>query len=413
MQRLIFYGPLTNTGVIAADGTSTVKLSNSSVTVNSPGVLIVQPSATINISGSIVGNTTDADLFQPQGTVNLDGSGTSSIPQFLEVMGNDLGNVSAGFHDNFAYGTLALGSNDYVRLVDLANNSGSSSPEALYVNTLIVPSGSTLDLNGLHLYYRAGEVNGTITAGSATPLAGGGPLPLNTSAPGNLQVAGEIDNWTFFGRAGQLVDVFLHTGSGGTPSPIQPPLDQGDVTLLDPNGNQVAIASNSQSGADASILSQVLPADGTYQIKVQAAARDSSATGNYIVAAYDATVYTSPVQLDQAVYGQLGSPYSQDQWTFSAVANTQVQFNLIATASSALQFSLTGPAGFTVFAGLSSSSGPVNLPSSGTYTLTAYSVAGTTARIPLTSSRPRSPTSPWVFRTRVRLPAVGRPSSSS
>src|SRR5208337_782814 len=237
------------------------------------------------------GDTKDADLFQCQGTVNLDGTGTSAIPQFLEVMGQDLGNVSAGFNDNFAYGTLGLGSNDYVRLVDLANNSGSSSPEALYVNTLIVPSGSTLDLNGLHLYYRTGEINGTITAGSATPLAGGGALQLNTADPGNLQFSGQVDDWTFFGRAGQSVDIFLHTGSSGTPAPIQPALNYGQVTLIDPNGNQVAITSNSQSGADASILNQVLPANGTYQIKVQAAPGDSSGTGNYIVAAYDATVY--------------------------------------------------------------------------------------------------------------------------
>jgi len=371
-------GALTSTGVIQADGTSTVSLNSTSVTINSPGVLIVQASATVNIAGSLFGNTTDVDLYEPQGTVNLDGSGTSTVPQFLEVMSQDLGNVAAGFNNNFAYGTLAVGSNDYVRLVDLASNSGSSSPEALYVNTLIVPSGSTLDLNGLHLYYRAGEIDGTITAGSATPLAGGGPLQLNTPDPGNLQFAGQVDDWTFFGRAGQPVDVFLHTGSGGTPSPIQPPLDEGEVTLLDPNGNQVAIASNSQSGADASILNQVLPADGTYQIEVQAATGDSSATGNYIVAAYDATVYTSTVQLNQTVYGQLNSPYSQDQWTFSAVANTQIQFNLLASASPSLQFSLTGPDGFTGFTGLSSSSGPVNLPISGSYTLTAYSVAGAT-----------------------------------
>src|SRR5208337_540992 len=183
-------GALTNTGVIAADGTSTVSLNNSSVTINSPGALIVQPSATMNIAGSVVGNTTNVDLYEPQGTVELNGSGTSGIPQFLEVMSQDLGNVAAGFSNNFAYGTLAVGSNDYVRLVDLQENSGSSTPEALYVNTLIVPSGSTLDLNGLHLYYRTGAIKGTISAGSVTPLEGGGPLPLNTSAPGTLQVAG-------------------------------------------------------------------------------------------------------------------------------------------------------------------------------------------------------------------------------
>ncbi|MGO9917226.1 MAG: Ig-like domain repeat protein, partial [Isosphaeraceae bacterium] len=364
-------GALTNTGIVEADGTSTVSLNNNSVTINSSGIMIAQPSATLGIAGSLFGNTTDKDLFQPNGTVDLDGSGSSTIPQFLEVMGDDLGNVPAGFLDNFVYGTLAVGSKDYVRLVDLQNNSGSSSPEALYVNTLIVPSGSTLDLNGLHLYYRAGEINGTITAGSATPLLGGGPLPLNSSAPGNLQVAGEVDDWTFFGRAGQSVDLFLHTGSGGAPAPIQPALNHGEITLLDPNGNQVAIASNSQSGADASILNEMLPADGTYQIEVQAASGSSASLGNYVVAEYDAGVYTSAIDLDQTVYGQLNSPYSQDQWTLSATADTQINFDLIASANPSLQFSLTGPDGFIGFSGLSTGSELVTLPTSGTYVLNA------------------------------------------
>ena len=284
-------------------------------------------------------------------------------------MGNDLGNVSAGFDDNFAYNTLVLGSNDYVRLVDLQNNSGSSSPEALYVNTLIVPSGSTLDLNGLHLYYRDAEINGTIIAGSATHLAGGGPFPLNTSNPGNLQISGEVNNWTFFGRAGQPVNVFLHTGSGGTPTPIQPALDYGQITLVNPQGHSISIAHNSVSGTDASILNQVLPVNGIYDIEVQAAPATAESTGNYVIAAYDATVYTSPIDLNQTVHGQLISQYNQDAWTFAAVANTQVQFNLISTTSSALRFSLTGPGGFTVFGDLSSSSGLVNLPASGTYIL--------------------------------------------
>ncbi len=360
-------GALTSTGIIEAYGTSTVNLNNSSVTINSPGVLIVQPAATMNIAGSVLGNTTDADLFEPQGTVNLDGAGTSTIPQFLEVMGDDLGNVSAGFHDNFAYNTLVLGSNDYVRLVDLQDNSGSGSPEALFVNTLIVPSGSTLDLNGLHLYYRTASIKGTIAAGSATPLTGGGSVALNTSNPGNLQFSGQVNDWSFFARAGEPIDIFLHTGSGGNPSPIQPALDFGRMTLLDPNGNTIAVASNTQSGADASILNQVLPADGTYQVEVQAP-RKLSTTGNYILAAYDATVTTSPLELNQTVNGQVGSPYSQDNWTFSATAGTQIQFNLIASQSSSIQFALAGPAGFTGITGLTTSS-LINLPVSGTYTL--------------------------------------------
>jgi YD repeat-containing protein len=369
-------GALTNTGVVESEGNSTVNLNSSSVTWNTPGVLIAQPSATVNISGSVFGNTTDVDLFEPQGPVHLDGSGTSSVPQFVEVMSKDVGNVPAGFNKNFVYNVLAVGPNDYVRLVDLQNNSGSSSPEALYVNTLIVPSGATLDLNGLHLYYRAAEINGTIVAGSATRLAGGGPFPLNTSNPGNLQYAGEVDKWSFFDRKGQSVDIFLHTGNGGTPSPIQPPLDFGQVTLIDPSGHVMAVATNGQSGADASILKLVLPVDGTYQLVVQAPPGNPSSTGNYVVAAFDATTYGYQTNMTQVERGQIGSPYSTDQWTFSAAAKTQIAFNLIASATPALQFSLTGPNGFTGFTNVSSGSGLLTLPMTGTYVLTANSSLG-------------------------------------
>src|SRR5262249_55208901 len=79
-------GPLTNTGVLAANGSSTLNLDSGSVTINSPGILVVQPTATAKIAGSLLGGTTDAALDQPQGIVNLDGSGTSTIPQFLEAM---------------------------------------------------------------------------------------------------------------------------------------------------------------------------------------------------------------------------------------------------------------------------------------------------------------------------------------
>jgi RHS repeat-associated protein len=360
---------LENSGVLAAYGDSALNLDFGALTIDSPGTLIVQPSATITIAGSLVGDTTDADLYQPQGTVNLDGSGTSTIPQFLEAMSDDLDNVSAGYEDNFAYGTLAIGPNDYVRLVDLSNNSGSSNPEAVYVNTLVVPSGSTLDLNGLNLYYRTASIQGTITAGSATPLEGGGPVELNTNTPGDLQLAGEVDSWTFFGRAGEAVDLFLYTGRDGNPSPIQPALDYGQVTLLDPDGNTVAVVSSNQSGADADILNQVLTLDGTYTVEIQAAPGQSSATGNYVLGAYDATSYTSAVELNQTINSQIESPYNQDQWTFSASANTQIQFNLIASQSSLIQFSLTGPDGFTGFTGQSTSSGLITLPDSGTYTL--------------------------------------------
>ena len=66
-----------------------------------------------------------------------------------------------------------------------------------------------------------------------------------------------------------------------------------------------------------------------------------------------------------------------DHWTFAAAANQQVQFNLINTAGPGFQFDLTGPNGYTAFSGASSSSNLINLPTSGTYTLTVHATQPT------------------------------------
>ena len=82
-------------------------------------------------------------------------------------MSQDLGNVAQGFQNNFDYGTLSLASGTYVELVDNAQNvpSAGSQPDAVYCNELIVPSGCTLNLNGLHLYYHQAQINGTLLGG--------------------------------------------------------------------------------------------------------------------------------------------------------------------------------------------------------------------------------------------------------
>ena len=77
-------------------------------------------------------------------------------------MSADLGSGPAGFIDNFAYGTLILGSNTYVKLVNQSVNSPGSTAEAVYANSLVIPSGSTLNLNGLNLYVRDLELSGTV-----------------------------------------------------------------------------------------------------------------------------------------------------------------------------------------------------------------------------------------------------------
>ncbi|MBI3837471.1 MAG: hypothetical protein HY288_06010, partial [Planctomycetia bacterium] len=143
------------------------------------GQLSEAPTATLDFNSNVLGNTQNATGFNPQGTVNLLGSGTPANPQLLEVMSGDKGAVPAGFSQNFNYGTLTVGSSNYVKLVDQDHNSASppGNAEALYVNLLTVPSGSTLDLNGMHVYAHSVSLAGSVINGTVT--ASGGTLNLN------------------------------------------------------------------------------------------------------------------------------------------------------------------------------------------------------------------------------------------
>jgi RHS repeat-associated protein len=387
-------GAIANLGTIAADGGRTLTVQNltsnqgilrslagstlvlqSSVTVNGSAILAGLPGATLSVRGDLLGATTNADLFSAQGTTRFEGSGTSSSPQQLEAMSSDLGNVSSAFSKNFAYGTLALGNNTRVKLVDNNHNSAGIGAEAVYTDTLVVPSGTTLDLNGLHLYARSMQVQGTVLNGSVSQVPDQGALLFATPTPGSIAL-GATEDWTFFGRAGQAVTAIVTTGSGGTYAPLTPYLSFGQVKLVDSKGNTLATAGNTQSGGDAVLQQVALPADGTYHLKVQAPPGQSSNTGDYGVALFDATVTTAQVNLNQTAFGQLPSPYALNRWTFAAQANDQIQFNPVSTAGAGFVFDLAGPNNYTGFTGLSVSSGPLTLPSSGTYTLTARSTHG-------------------------------------
>jgi hypothetical protein len=187
---------------------------------------------------------------------------------------------------------------------------------------------------------------------------------------------GQVDDWTFYGRAGQSVALAVHTGAGGTPAPPAPALNFAQVTLLDPSGQVVATFINSQAGADASIPATVLPVDGIYHIRVQAPAGHSGSTGNYVLSTYGSPLHEFSLALNQQVNGQLDTPVSLDSFDFSAMAGQRVQFHLVATSSPDIQFGLTGPAEYVGFTGLTADSPPLTLPTTGNYTLTAQ-VAGT------------------------------------
>ena len=94
-----------------------------------------------------------------------------------------------------------------------------------------------------------------------------------------------------------------------------------------------------------------LPADGTYHLHVQAPAAQASSTGNYVITAYNATVNTAPLNLNQTTTGTIDTPFRIDRWTFAATAGQLVQFNLVNVSNPAVVFDLTGPAGYTAFSG--------------------------------------------------------------
>jgi hypothetical protein len=195
---------------------------NGSVTTNGLGSLASPAFSRTTVTGDLLGNTRNSSLYTPQGTLLFDGSGTAAAPQLLEVMGRDLGLAAAGFTHNFVYGSLSLASPTYVKLVDQAANTASGSPEAIYVNSLAVAARASLDLNGLHLYVRAAQVDGAVLNGTIEQIPDSGPIALNTPTSGAIDPAGQLDEWTILSQRGRVVTVAVNTGSGGAPAPVHP-----------------------------------------------------------------------------------------------------------------------------------------------------------------------------------------------
>ena len=143
---------------------------NGSFSIDDPGILTYVSTGRISVAGDLLGSTQNAEQFAPQAEVRFDGAGNDTNPQRWEAMSRDLGPFESGFTRNFAFGTVKLANNTYVRLVDESRNTASGAApivdEAVYVDTLDVPAGTTLDLNGLHLYARTLQGDGTILNGT-------------------------------------------------------------------------------------------------------------------------------------------------------------------------------------------------------------------------------------------------------
>ncbi len=163
----------------------------------------------------------------------------------------------------------------------------------------------------------------------------------------------------------------LNPGDGGSNPAVSPFLNWGQVALLNASGNTLATASSASSGAVASISGFALPASGTYTIQVQAPQVESSSTGNYVLSAFDVTPSVSSLTVNQPNTGTIAGAYGVDQYDFTGTAGQQVELNVL-NSTGGVEFDLTGPGNYTAFTDLSSSSGPITLPSTGSYVLTVH-----------------------------------------
>ena len=348
---------------------------NGSLILNGSGRLDLPPSGSMTLTGSLLGNTTHTGS-RVLGAITLDGSGNVGNPQQIEVMGRDLGEAANAYTNNFVIHQLTLAGSTYAQLVDIADNTPGGGPEALYVNSLVVPVGATLDLNGLKLYARGAVIQGQILNGEVTQLADTGPIPINVPTPGTIGVAGELDVWTFFGRAGRQMTIWVNPGDNTVPASTGPLVGRVEVTLLNAAGTVIATGFSASDEQVVSLASILLPADGIYTIRVKAASAQATNTGNYLVAAWDSTPDVAAMQRNQRYAGQIETPFSVDRWTFSAQTNDQVRFDLLNRTNSSIVFDLTGPGGWSGFTGLGADSGLITLPADGTYTLTVRGTGG-------------------------------------
>ena len=123
------------------------------------------PGTTIHMTGSSFENhATQPGQVRGLSSTALQFEGGTADADPFEIAGYDFGVNGRGFHANFVLDVLHLGGSDvgHMQLVDLADNRPywPTASQAIYVNELVLGTGSMLDLNGLNLYYRTLIYNG-------------------------------------------------------------------------------------------------------------------------------------------------------------------------------------------------------------------------------------------------------------
>ncbi len=162
------------------------------------GSLAVQ-SGTLKVGGDFdveIGDSARFDLTNA--TLQMVGLPADG-PQDLEVLAEDIGrHVTLSDPSLFAIGTLRIGpTKTVVRLADNHNNSAGAGSESLYVGELILEPGTTLDLQGLSLYFESVTPSHPLNPANGVTIidsVGGGKLQLiGPVLAGDYDDDGDID----------------------------------------------------------------------------------------------------------------------------------------------------------------------------------------------------------------------------
>jgi hypothetical protein len=200
-----------NGGLLKLEGNAVADLS--SLTIDGQGSLQGQSASTLEIRGSLLGNTTNVSSFEQPGRVILDGDGTKTSPQLLEVMEQDQDDVGAGYTNPLAYDNVEIGDDTYVELVDQSHNSPGAGKEAGYAQSLAVGDHSAFEKDGLNFYVKSHLPSPGPNPGPK-PTPGPTPNPNPTPAPSPTLASPT--------SIAAVSDPLLRPGaSGGLPNPAE------------------------------------------------------------------------------------------------------------------------------------------------------------------------------------------------
>ena len=135
------------------------------VTLGEAGYFNGDASGYVLLSGDLLSAGTLGGGPGTHADVRIEGSSDPLAPRLIEVVGRELGYTPEGFQENNLFAPLTL-TTGYYQLVNNADDVAGD--EAIYIDTLNVPTDATLDLNGQHIHVRNGLLDGTII-GDTTP----------------------------------------------------------------------------------------------------------------------------------------------------------------------------------------------------------------------------------------------------